>query len=268
MLARNEIDAQNPSSLFKFFRFDKNALSGLIKGTLWFADPRSFNDPFDMLLTFDESFTNDELATHLNYCAVLRGEPQKYTAGNVQDERDGMLQVLAEIRNAVRSCGVASFSATPYESLMWSHYADQHRGFCIEFERNSTNELGGSGCHPVNYRDHVNSIVDGLDFFRDSDAIIHDALHTKASCWSYELEWRLIYMSKKPGALVREKAIDARMKSIIFGLRTSESDMLTVAKLLWGKPDVEFYIMRTTGQNFDLKPVLIGRVERDINDAD
>ena len=260
MLAKNEINAQNPSSLFKFFRFDKNALSGLIKGTLWFADPRSFNDPFDMFFIFDESFTNDELATHLNNCAVARGEPQKYTVDNVQDERDGMLQLLAQTRDAILACGIASFSATPYESLMWSHYADQHRGFCIEFERNSTNELGGSACRPVNYRDNVNSIVDGLDFFRDPDAALHAALYTKASCWNYELEWRLLYLSREPGALVREKAIDARMKSIIFGLRASESDISTVAKLFEGRPDVKFYIMRTTGQNFDLKPVLIGRV--------
>ena len=138
MLARNEIDVQNPSSLFKFFRFDKNALSGLIKDTLWFADPRSFNDPFDMLLTFDESFTNYELATYLNNCAVTRGEPQIYTADNVQDQRDEILKSLDDTRNIIQSCGVVSFSATPYESLMWSHYADQHRGFCIEFERNST----------------------------------------------------------------------------------------------------------------------------------
>jgi len=35
------------------------------------------------------------------------------------------------------SLKVCSFSGTQYSIIMWSHYADQHRGFCIEYDTNS-----------------------------------------------------------------------------------------------------------------------------------
>ncbi|MGM3299107.1 DUF2971 domain-containing protein, partial [Bacillus cereus group sp. BC229] len=32
---------------------------------------------------------------------------------------------------------------------MWSHYADQHQGFCVEFNRDKNNSLGSRKTLPV-----------------------------------------------------------------------------------------------------------------------
>ena len=142
---------------------------------------------------------------------MSRGEPLPFTAEIVGDDREGMGKILSHTRDTIRTCGVATFSTTPYEILMWSHYADHHKGFCIEFERNSTNMLRGDGGKTVNYQDR-RPIIDGLDFFRDPEGVLNDILYTKAPCWCYEFEWRLVYFSETPGSLVREKPMDARMK--------------------------------------------------------
>ncbi len=117
MLTRNEIDRDNPRSLFKYSRFDHYALSNLINRAIWLADPQSFNDPFDTLFLFDESFTDVELATHLNDCAASRGEPTNYTPETARKHRPMMLECLAEVRTRIAACGITSLSATPFEIL-------------------------------------------------------------------------------------------------------------------------------------------------------
>ncbi len=215
MSRKNEIDIENPKSLFKYSCIEKNALSGLIKRTVWLADLRSFNDPFDSLFLFDDSFSFQDLADHLNSCAKSRGEPMTYTPSNVPEEKRKMLDYLAQRQRDLRSCGVVSFSATPYENLLWSHYANKHPGFCIEFERNCRNELGGIACSPVNYRDDTR--VDGLDFFREPDRTVENVLHTKASCWSYELEGRLLLFPPvyhSGGIIFTEVGLVAGLRSV------------------------------------------------------
>lgn len=50
----------------------------------------------------------------------------------ISDMLDKMLQKF----------GVISFSEVNDNILMWSHYADQHHGFCLELKRSKNNSLG------------------------------------------------------------------------------------------------------------------------------
>lgn len=95
---------------------------------------------------------------------------------------------------------VICFSECWDNTLMWSHYAENHSGFCIEYDFKS---LGPSSprtrmLHPVIYS---NKPLDVTEYFRDSllGKKGHNIFHglytsiTKADCWSYEREWRLIF---------------------------------------------------------------------------
>ncbi len=256
MISREEISSDNPTSLFRYCPIDKHSISSLVKGILWLAKPRSFNDPFDTLSVFKPSFSDADIAAHLNECARSKGEPENYTVDNVHDERQKMIEALSWMQEAIRTCGVASLSATPFEVLMWSHYADNHRGICIEYERTPNNDLGGSACRRVEYSNR-RPITEDLSFFEDPVGFMNKILYTKAPCWRYELEWRLVFFSKEPGELVREKSTDARVRSITFGIRASRSDIETVLALLKEMPDIPLYQMSTDGNRFDLKPVLL-----------
>ena len=41
----------------------------------------------------------------------------------------------------INNFGAFSMSQLKDNILMWSHYANQHKGFCIEFVRNNSNLL-------------------------------------------------------------------------------------------------------------------------------
>ncbi len=66
---------------------------------------------------------------------------------------------------------------------MWSHYADKHRGICLEFDKG--NDLIGSAME-VTYRKTYPEWTDPL-------AMPHllDVLSTKSADWCYEREFRI-----------------------------------------------------------------------------
>lgn len=81
--------------------------------------------------------------------------------------------------------------------LMWSHYADSHKGICIEYDFSKSL---GTDCQPMpvyysNARPKFPWKV-AVDHSPEvqQEATIHfmDALLTKDEAWSYENEWRLL----------------------------------------------------------------------------
>lgn len=43
-------------------------------------------------------------------------------------------QKVAGFCDIVRNCRISCFSTNPLNLYMWSHYANEHRGFCVEYE--------------------------------------------------------------------------------------------------------------------------------------
>ena len=73
----------------------------------------------------------------------------------------------------IKSIHVACFSETKESILMWSHYADNHKGFCVEYD---FKELGISNpfarfIFPVIYTD---TIFDMKDYLPDSNKEFDD----------------------------------------------------------------------------------------------
>jgi Protein of unknown function (DUF2971) len=73
-------------------------------------------------------------------------------------------------------------TAQPASQLMWSHYADHHRGVCLEFDVRtrdfcSATEVKYSATYP--------------NFRLDDDTDL-SPFYTKSSDWAYEEEYRLV----------------------------------------------------------------------------
>ena len=110
-----------------------------------------------------------------------------------------------------QSCGLLSFSKTWKNPLLWSHYADRHKGICLGFD--VRDDLGES----VEY---VKSRVP-LDLPPTSD-LVKRTLFSKYEGWSYEEEWRAWIRLTKRGSnspLHHFQSFDEslRLKEIIIG---------------------------------------------------
>ena len=90
--------------------------------------------------------------------------------------------------------------------LMWSHYARNHTGYCIEYEFNK-DDMYYSSLHQVRYtKDRFN--ISKKDILEGRKDIIDKTVCSKADVWSYEKEWRIVTENIKAfylGAKINEK---------------------------------------------------------------
>ena len=97
-----------------------------------------------------------------------------------------------------RGFSVLSLAGNPTAVLMWSHYSDAHRGFCIEYDFGNLppDDLRRRLCFPVLYR---SKRTDATPYMAKRDPTDFNNLFGQYLCllkdrrWSYEQEWRIIH---------------------------------------------------------------------------
>jgi hypothetical protein len=94
-----------------------------------------------------------------------------------------------------RGFSVLSLSENPVSKLMWSHYSDSHRGFCIEynFAKLPYDDLRRRLCFPVFY---THKLRDATRYMAKTDFIDYNNLFGQfmwSDDWAYEKEWRIVY---------------------------------------------------------------------------
>jgi len=146
--------------------------------------------------------------------------------------------------------GICCFSAEVDNPLMWSHYADQHKGIVIGYnlERNPKPEL-----NKIEYGGdrtlQTNVVVKAL---LDNDVTAQEVLNTKAllqkaQLWEYENEWRLFGNQG-----IQDSPL--KMTEITFGMKCNSSVIYTVLKALEGREDdINFFQIREDRGSFHLK---------------
>ena len=108
-----EIVVQQNKPLFKFRAFNKSSIELLVNRELWFANPDSLNDPFECPFDEEQWFSGID-----GVADISKAELSKHK------------QRALKHFNAL---GICSFSRVRKNQLMWAHYADEHKGFCIGF---------------------------------------------------------------------------------------------------------------------------------------
>lgn len=171
---------------------------------------------------------------------------------------------------------------------MWSHYADNHQGFCIEYDVSSLksetaltladheyydekdryiNErikaITKGGLFPVDYTSRrvnmpvtrlLNMKTDSCGDLSDRnhvDEIIYKTLIVKSSNWSYEKEWRLI-LDGSICAYYDNRIPFPYIKKIYLGCRMEKTMIDTMLKI-GEELGIEVVMMRMDGKEFRLE---------------
>ena len=104
---------------------------------------------------------------------------------NEQEKIEAYIINYGPIITQVRTC---CFTSRPDNILMWSHYAEWNAGMVISFNTNVKYWVG-ENFKPVIYSD---SRVQLPDESANTHDYLWKLLTTKAKCWEYEDEWRMI----------------------------------------------------------------------------
>lgn len=197
---------------------------------------KDLNDPFEN--TFNDEITvlfkkiKESFCTDMQLCQSLLDKIKLYNT----------------------KMGIYSLAKSPYNELMWAHYADSNKGFCIEYDLDKLKEETNFplqlnlNCINVLYEKNP-PIVDISDI--NNNKLLQKIFGTKSKSWEDEDEVRIIsdnygLISYYPSAL----------KGIYFGYATDESlqnkiiDRITL-------PNIKFYkIIREEGK-YSLNKVLL-----------
>lgn len=208
--------------LYKYRKFDKNCLEILLNRELWFAQSATLNDPFEAESSINEVL--DAVWAHHPMPLAQRENYESY------------------VRKQLSSTGICSFSRTRKNQLMWSHYADNHKGVCFGFKEQEIGNIH-SKIYPIDvtYQDEYpfEDIIKRTNYFgivgelnsleNIAGDIFHSVHGTKFTDWKYEKERRLVYYIH--GA---KKFEPDALTSITFGLRMPDRDKNTLRRILSG----------------------------------
>jgi len=207
---------------FKYRTINDNLLDSLSDGTLYFPPQSKLNDPFDCELDIKKAINNAKKSSNPDQAKEL---------GKLLSDS----KALDNFQENIDKLGICSFSEEINDSqtLLWAHYANDHKGICIMYEfpeaflNNEDNILGTSR---VTYK--PNSLTEWFVELGDKLPISDEefittllirVLTAKSPPWEYEKEVRII--RPEHGLFKIEKEY---IKQILFGLHSTESDIQKV----------------------------------------
>lgn len=256
----------HPSIIYKYRNwkddFHKNLL---IKNEIFMAPPSLLNDPFDCRIYENHlKYLNntEQIEKYISQSLINNSQYLKDNKINKLHARKILSKKLEDIlhyqiRTEVISqeiddkhIGITCFSEKWDSLLMWSHYGDNHNGYCVGFDEKSLRYSGMFGkLKRVKYSD----IYPELDPLNKVSKLDEVKYYQKSKAWEYESEIRAmkLFFDNKSNRILT--LFDNNIKEVVIGLNTPQNnrkEIIEIAKArgiqVWQtiKSDFEFKIER------------------------
>jgi hypothetical protein len=245
LLGPDDIYPPPPPRLYKYRTVDEHGRlqSIFTRNELYFASPDKLNDPFDCRYSVIYRGTKAE---RKEFCRLMV-EPRRSRLTKdqfhhfVKKLMDGFCGPNKEYHKADRSetarkvlarLRVLSLTTVCDDILMWSHYADSHRGVCLEFSN-----LGGERTpwifRDVKYDELALPEVNPIELYLHPEkrlGIGFRVLLRKAPHWKYESEWRSVISPTNPSAGEIQAFQPERLSAVILGCKIANKHESEVRK--------------------------------------
>jgi hypothetical protein len=250
------------SRLYRYQRFskahciDKERLEDLlVKNRIHFYSPICLNDPYDCKIQFSIKDVTKEMWLEASKLAYKRKSP------DISDEELERLAKIAYqntphktplgqakwrqftkdlLQPELNRMGLLCLTKKEDSILMWTYYADGHKGICLIFNERvvSTNfYLAG-----IDYNDDFLSFQEFMKamFMHDMDrtfTLKHLLLRKGASLWKHEDERRIVISAESIEEKGRNFDCPSRLLTgIIFGCLMPEESKLEIVDILKRRP--------------------------------
>jgi hypothetical protein len=214
-----------PERVYKYCSLTDHLKNSLSESYLWFSKPLDFNDPFDCYSALVD-FKNPEDHVKALVADRLQHLPrnQRRAEGRAFAKKIGLVSAIYQhlTEQSISNMGVCCFTSKNDHVLMWSHYAGNHKGLCLVFD--PLVDLAYFSTAEVIYID----VFQPVNYFQNKEDALMIMAVTKSKDWAYESELRVIL----PNSNGRQYFNKAALTGIIFGCRTSESDINKVKQIV------------------------------------
>ena len=266
VLRRSKKPSTNNLVLYKYrvwdnsndpYEFQRKILT---HNELYLSSPNQFNDPFDSTLPFQ--YRKRDLKPrkiykrmyamsliewpHLPHFERDRIIKERIGSGAFIDSKYSKERHEIFIKEINEEIGIFSLSENNSNILMWSHYADSHKGYCIGLDYNILLKIAKT-MGSVKYSDKFPK----LSLFPKSP--VDDFMQlfiTKSEDWAYEKEVRIIMRFKARQTI---KIPDNCIKEIILGYKMEKKHKNEIMEIIKTKSSpVEIYEATANGERFKL----------------
>ena len=235
---KHDFQNEETVTLYQFRNTRRYALNNIVNNEITLVDPRIQNDIVDSPIYAWLETLCGKNARHKKHLKALIKSYHYLRATSFCSDYNG--------HKAVQN------------PLMWAHYANCHKGVCVEYELGKkdfmTNQTQQAACirlMKINYIDAYNP-NESLDFTKkDTKLNARLAFATKSKEWEYENEVRMIGYTPTEESKYVQIALETPnpIKAIYFGVRCSTQRKNKIKNLLIERPEIKFYQMKINPQN-------------------
>lgn len=177
--------------IYKYHTININLLHSLRNKTNWYSKLSHLNDPYECFF-----IDNTNTTTYKDLISIL---------------------------------SVCCFSKNMDNILMWSHYADSHRGVCLEWEVNEKSSQLKGALNAVMYEDELvtlNEVKRSKDGYLDLNVSSNGKfILQKLKDWAYEEELRIYNICEDPTLRGKSKEFLGELTTIYFGKNVTKDNI-------------------------------------------
>lgn len=279
--------------LYKYFKVNEHSIANIKSNELYCQNHKAFNDPFECWFSLKEGipYPDKEPERYKQICQAW-GIPFENTDPDFYDYNLYMEELESyqpDIKGFLEIVKISCFSTENDNLLMWSHYADGLRGFCIEFDEEmliSIEIAKEASIIPVSYavgppvvdkmlyslakdqiwyhevaiQEEPNStfVPNYEQALKDAEQLL-DELYTKTIAtkpieWKYEKESRLVFSATNNTEGEFFKYPAEAIKGIIFGEKMNLKAKDTLIQIIEAKKSpIEKKIAKRDTESYKIK---------------
>jgi hypothetical protein len=222
----------------------------LINNEIFLSGPQSFNDPFDCRIptNFYLLDSEDKIKRFVDNKTIEHFEVLNREGRNIEEEIRKLEKRLTEDLSGFqkesenilyntqdKNYGILSLSKRWDSILMWSHYSDCHKGYCVGFNEIKLRMSGSFGKGgDVFYSDDFPQISPFDDDLMENS---FTETHYKALDWQYEQEYRLTKLFYPEAPKTEDRIVNIPhdvFEEVYLGLNMDDqhkSEIIEIAKL-------------------------------------
>lgn len=235
ILLKTDMEKKNYVHLYSFRRFNVYSLSDLINNEITVSTSKKMNDPFDSIINLWGS--EEQLKETCKEHKHIKNLSKSFDYFRIRSFCNG--NTTKALKNV----------------LMWSHYADEHRGYCVKYKlskhfikQDENDSFEHMFLKPIIYRKDEEKV----DISELTTINTDLAFATKHRSWKYENEVRLIVYNpnKEESFYGIPLDKDSCIEAIYFGCKCEPKTINTIKKL-FSESDTppKFYQMKSDSKD-------------------
>lgn len=253
MEEKNNIESIDlPPTLYKYMPEWPYALNTLTTRYFYFSHKSDFNDPFEGMFFDDGQYSKEDIRHYFrNQCHA--SEDSMISLEKILSVKNWetiLKDLLKKEKEKVeRDYGILCLSKIKDNILMWSHYANSHKGIVIGLDSKIllqylTSSKSAALIKAVNYEKDYPKV----QFFKNPTEAADKWFLTKYITWEYEKECRAIH---KPGLIQFPKEI---IKSVYFGVKFDlKKQDIWIKQIIDSGIHPQFYQAKLNRSSYEIK---------------